>query len=66
LLAPGQNLSGSDKLKKMATSLKQRNEVLTDENDELGKIIQSFRDGNYNVSEGAKMINDEQVNNLKA
>ena len=39
---------------------------MTDENNELGKIIQSFRDGNYNVSEGAKMLNDEQVMNLKS
>jgi hypothetical protein len=64
---PGsQNLQGSDKLKKLAESLKQRNEMLFDENNELGKIIQSFRDGNYNVSEGAKMVNDEQVSNLRS
>jgi len=32
-------ISGTDKLKKMATSLKQRNEILSDENRELGKIL---------------------------
>ena len=32
-------ISKTDKLKKMATSLRQRNEILTHENHELGKIL---------------------------
>jgi hypothetical protein len=32
-------ISKNDKLKKMATSLRQRNEILTHENYELGKIL---------------------------
>ena len=32
-------VKGTDKLKKMATSLKQKNEILTDENRELGRIL---------------------------
>lgn len=41
----GTPLQGTDKLKKMATSLKHQNELLKDENTELGKIVQAFRDG---------------------
>lgn len=40
--------------------LKQRNEHLQSENDEMNKMIQAYRDGNYNVSEGAKLLNDEK------
>lgn len=54
---PGMN--SSEKLKKMAASLKQQNEILRDENAELGRILQAFRDGNYNTVEGAKMLAEE-------
>lgn len=37
---------------------------LSDENKELGQIIQAFRDGNYNGVEGAKMLANEQIDNL--
>ena len=43
----------------MATSLKQQNELLSDENQELGKIVQAFRDGQYDKVGGAKMLLDE-------
>jgi hypothetical protein len=41
LMAPTgtMEVKGTDKLKKMATSLKQKNEILTDENRELGRIL---------------------------
>lgn len=54
-----QGMSPQDKLKKMAASLKSQNELLKDENQELGKILQAFRDGNYNQVEGAKMLAEE-------
>ena len=55
----GAPLQGQDKLKKMAASLKSQNTLLKDENQELGRILQSFRDGEYNKVEGAKMLVDE-------
>lgn len=48
----------------MATSLKHQNEILADENKELAKILNSFRDGDYNTVAGAKLLADEQLNNL--
>jgi hypothetical protein len=53
------SLKGTEKLKKMATSLKHQNEILSEENKELGKILNAFRDGNYNAVAGAKMLADE-------
>lgn len=50
----------------MAASLKSQNELLKDENQELGKILQAFRDGNYNQVEGAKMLAEEQFSNLRS
>lgn len=52
-------MKGTEKLKKMATSLKHQNEILSEENKELGKILNAFRDGNYNAVAGAKMLADE-------
>ena len=52
-------ISKTDKLKKMATSLRQRNEILTHQNHELGNILQAVRDGNYNTVEGAKMLSED-------
>lgn len=49
----------SDKLKKIVQGLKHQNTILTDENRELGTILQAFRDGNYNQVEGAKLFADE-------
>jgi len=52
-------------LKKQVEILKSRNIKLSDENKELGQILQAFRDGNYNSVEGAKMLADEQIGNLR-
>lgn len=53
-------------LKTLVRKMKQRNDQLQHENDEMGHIIQSFRDGNFNASEGAKMITDERISALQS
>lgn len=58
--------NGQEKLKKMATSLKHQNVLLRDENLELSKIVQALRDGKYNQVEGAKLLMDEQIIDLRA
>lgn len=48
-------------LKTIIKKLKQRNDVLVDENKQLGQVVDSLKDGKYNESEGARIIFD-QVN----
>jgi len=45
--------------------MKQRLEVLSNENSEMSHIISSFRNGNYNASEGAKLIADERLSRFQ-
>ena len=49
----------------MAQGMKQFNQQLQDELVELQRIVQAFRDGQYNEVEGAKMLVTEQINSLK-
>lgn len=49
----------------MATSLKHQNEILADENKELARILNAFRDGDYNTVAGAKLLADEQLDSLR-
>jgi chromosome segregation ATPase len=51
--------------KTLVRKLKQRNEQLQQQNDEMSHLIQSFRDGNYNASEGAKLLADERDSQLQ-
>lgn len=52
-------------LKTLVRKLKQRNDQLQCENDEMAQMIQSFRDGNFNASEGAKLLVDERISRLQ-
>lgn len=40
----------------IVTKLKQRNEVLVDENRQLGEVIDALKQGKYNDSEGARLL----------
>jgi cell division protein FtsB len=51
-------------LKKVIRSLKQRNDTLYDENRQLGEVIDSLKRGKFNETEGAKLIMDEQYQQL--
>lgn len=51
-------------LKKVIRQLKQRNDTLYDENRQLGEVIDSLKKGRFNETEGAKLIMDEQYQQL--
>ena len=43
-------------LKTLVRKLKQRNEVLSDENKQMGEVIDAIKSGRYNESESAKLL----------
>lgn len=47
-------------LKTLVRKLKQRNETLTQENQQMGSTIDAIKSGRYNESETAKMLMSEQ------
>jgi len=52
-------------LKTLVRKLKQRNETLSDENRQMGGVIDAFKSGRYNESETAKMMVSEQQMQMK-
>lgn len=46
-------------LKTLVRKLKQRNEVLTDENKQMSGVVDALKSGRYNESEGARMLVNE-------
>ncbi len=43
-------------LKTLVRKLKQKNDTLTDENKQMGSVIDAIKSGRYNESESAKML----------
>lgn len=52
-------------LKTLVRKLKQRNEKLSDENKQMGSVIDSIKSGRYNESETAKMLMNDQQRELR-
>ena len=52
-------------LKTLVRKLKQRNELLYDENKQLGDLIEQLKSGRFNETEGSKLILDDTHSQLR-